>query len=174
MKSHQEFRLRVAAALFAAGCLLRGAALAEDAVKDATPATASLIHPGEPWLDTDGQPIQAHSAGMLFHNGVYFWFGENKSASNNLADAQGRVPVIGVSAYSSRDLVHWKNEGLVLKAMPDDPGHDLHLILCHLDLLADKPESRYVLGKTIDYLVTGPASALLTRGVTADLECLLR
>ena len=47
---------------------------------------------------------------------------------------------------------------------------ELHLVLCNLDLLADKPESRYVLGRTIDYLVTGGASALAKRCVTADLE----
>ena len=23
-------------------------------------------------------------------------------------------------------MLHWKNEGLVLKAVPDDPDHDLH------------------------------------------------
>ena len=51
---------------------------------------------------------------------------------------------------------------------------DLHLILCNLDLLADKPESRYVLGRTIDYLVTGQASALAKRCVTADLEHMLQ
>ncbi len=130
MNSPRYSRLKSIVTLFAAGCLLGGAAPTEAAVKDAPPSAASLIHPGQPWLDTDGQPIQAHSAGILFHNGVYYWYGENKSAPNDPPDAQGRqldrVPVIGVSAYSSRDLVRWKNEGLVLKAVPDDPAHDLH------------------------------------------------
>jgi beta-xylosidase len=36
------------------------------------------------------------------------------------------VDVIGVSCYSSRDLIHWKNEGVVLPSVPGDIGHDLH------------------------------------------------
>ncbi len=89
---------------------------------------SDAIRPGEVWLDTDGHPIQAHSAGILHHQGVFYWYGENKSAPNDPPDGRNldRIPVIGVSAYSSRDLVHWKNEGLVLKAIPDDPAHDLH------------------------------------------------
>ena len=32
----------------------------------------------------------------------------------------------GIRCYSSPDLLHWKDEGLVLKAVPGDPAHDLH------------------------------------------------
>ena len=51
---------------------------------------------------------------------------------------------------------------------------DLHLVLCNLDLLSDKPESRYVLGRTLDYLHTGKPSRLTARCATVDLEKLLR
>lgn len=51
---------------------------------------------------------------------------------------------------------------------------NLHLILCDLDLLADKPESRFVLRRTIDYLRSGEASQLAARCPTAELERLLR
>jgi hypothetical protein len=51
---------------------------------------------------------------------------------------------------------------------------DLHLVLCNLDILANKPESRYVLGKTVDYLLAGQASALSKHCATADLEPILR
>lgn len=85
------------------------------------------FRPGEIWLDTDGQPIQAHGGGMLLHEGVYYWYGENKAAPNTCKDGGGhlaRVEVIGISCYSSTDLMNWKNEGVVLKAV-DEPGHDL-------------------------------------------------
>jgi hypothetical protein len=59
------------------------------------------------WLDTSGKPIQAHSAGILFEEGVYYWYGEDKSL--------GDYNKTGVSCYSSRDLYTWKHEGLVLK-----------------------------------------------------------
>lgn len=84
----------------------------------------SVIRPGEVWLDTDGAPIQAHGGGVLHEKGRYYWFGENKNTPNN--PGKTRVDVIGVSCYSSRDLLNWKNEGIVLPAVPDDPGHDLH------------------------------------------------
>ena len=84
---------------------------------------------GDLWLDTDGNPIQAHGGGMLQHGGAYYWYGENKDAEN-AHGAEGalldRVDVIGVSCYSSADLLNWKNEGVVLPAVPDDPSHDLH------------------------------------------------
>jgi hypothetical protein len=51
---------------------------------------------------------------------------------------------------------------------------NLHLILCDLDLLADKPESRFVLRRTIDYLRSGEASQLAGRCPTEELERLLR
>jgi hypothetical protein len=51
---------------------------------------------------------------------------------------------------------------------------DLHLVLCNLDLLANKPESRYVLEKTLAYLAAGQPSRLTARCATAELEKLLR
>ena len=82
-----------------------------------------MFRPGEVWRDTDGEPIQAHGGGVLFHEGVYYWYGENKDAPNS---GDGRVDVLGVSCYSSPDLTRWKNEGVALPAVPDDPAHDLH------------------------------------------------
>jgi hypothetical protein len=85
--------------------------------------------PGEIWLDTDGKPIQAHGGCILSDEGVYYWFGENKDGENYLDESKGflhRVDVVGVSCYSSTDLLNWKNEGVVLPAVPDDPTSDLH------------------------------------------------
>ena len=31
----------------------------------------TAFRPGEVWLDTAGEPIQAHGGGVLFHEGVY-------------------------------------------------------------------------------------------------------
>jgi hypothetical protein len=49
----------------------------------------------------------------------------------------------------------------------------LHLVLCDLDLLADKPECRYVLAKTLDYLLAGQPSRLTRQCAAADVEKLL-
>jgi hypothetical protein len=79
----------------------------------------------QPWLDTNGKPIQAHGGGILFFEGVYYWFGENKNGPTILSHMH-RVDAIGISCYSSRTLNDWRDEGLVLKAVPNDPKHDLH------------------------------------------------
>jgi beta-xylosidase len=83
--------------------------------------------PGEPWLDTDGNPIQAHGGGILSRNGVYYWYGEHKAGPTKPTASVGfRVDVIGMACYSSTDLVRWQNERIVLPAVEDDPHHDLH------------------------------------------------
>jgi len=59
------------------------------------------------WPDTDGNHINAHGADVLFHNGVYYLYGEAKDKSC--------VSHIGIQCYSSTDLYNWKNCGAVLK-----------------------------------------------------------
>lgn len=96
-----------------------------------TAAIPAAFAPGEVWRDTDGQAINAHGGGMLFHEGVYYWYGEFKAGKTYLPDCNKswggtRVDVAGVSCYSSTNLYDWKNEGLVLPAVTDDPNSDLH------------------------------------------------
>jgi hypothetical protein len=52
--------------------------------------------------------------------------------------------------------------------------HGLHLVLCNLDILADKPESRYVLGRTLDYLLTTQSSVPARRIGRNELDLLVR
>ncbi len=91
----------------------------------------SAFRPGEIWLDEAGKPINAHGGGMLFHGGTYYWYGENKEGRTWIPESTKswggyRVDVTGVRCYSSNDLLRWRDRGLVLKAVPDGPGHDLH------------------------------------------------
>jgi hypothetical protein len=87
--------------------------------------------PGEVWRNTDGQAINAHGGGILFHDGAYYWYGECKEGKTYLPDCNKswggtRVDVVGVSCYSSTNLCDWENKGIVLAAAPDDPRSDLH------------------------------------------------
>ena len=87
--------------------------------------------PGEVWLDTDGNPINAHGGGIMLHEGTYYWYGEMKVGETYLPECNKswdgyRVEVTGISCYSSKDLLNWKYEGNVLPAVKDDPDHDLH------------------------------------------------
>jgi hypothetical protein len=86
-----------------------------------------MIQPGEIWNDTSGKPIQAHGGCILVDGDTYYWYGENKDTPN-VPKEMGRlhrVDVVGVNCYSSKNLVEWKNEGVVLPAV-HNTGHDLH------------------------------------------------
>jgi len=94
-------------------------------------ASPDAFRPGESWLDTEGDPINAHGGGVLFQDGVYYWYGEIKSGETRLPESNKswtgtRVQAGGVSCYSSTDLIRWKNEGVALAPVADDPGHDLY------------------------------------------------
>jgi len=90
----------------------------------------SYIIPGEVWKDTDGNPINAHGGGLLYHDGTYYWYGEYKKGKTILPDWATwecyRTDVTGVGCYSSKDLLNWKFEGIVLPAVKEGPNHDLH------------------------------------------------
>jgi hypothetical protein len=75
----------------------------------------TCFHPGAIWPDNHGVHINAHGGGVLFHAGVYYWFGEHK-----IAGEAGNAAHVGVHAYSSADLYHWKDEGIALQ-VSDDP-----------------------------------------------------
>jgi hypothetical protein len=70
----------------------------------------ATFQPGELWLDTDGELINAHGGGFLFYDSTYYWFGEHK-----ISGKEGNKAMIGVRVYSSKDLYNWKNEGVALQ-----------------------------------------------------------
>ena len=85
---------------------------------------------GKVWLDTSGKAINAHGGGVLFHEGVYYWYGELKEGRTylplvNKGWGGTRVVAGGVSCYSSTNLYDWKNEGVALPSNAEDPTHDL-------------------------------------------------
>ena len=93
-------------------------ALLISGVAGAATETAA-IRPGETWLDDHGVAINAHGGGLLFHEGVYFWFGEHK-----VAGGAGNRAQVGVHVYASTDLYHWKDAGIAL-AVSDDPASEI-------------------------------------------------
>ncbi len=84
---------------------------------------------GEVWKDTNGNPINAHGAGLLHYNDTYYMFGEIKKGKTWFVPNQNwedyRVPAGGVSCYSSKDLLNWKYEGVGLSPVKGDPANDL-------------------------------------------------
>ena len=71
--------------------------------------------PGQEWLDTDGNRIQAHGGSVLYVDGRYYWYGENKEKT--LPDSG--IWHWGVRLYSSEDLYNWKSEGIIVPPSSD-------------------------------------------------------
>ncbi|CAK8562524.1 unnamed protein product [Lathyrus sativus] len=117
----------------------------------------NYFFPGRIWLDTDGNPIQAHGGCVLFDesSSTYYWYGEYKDGPTYLANhnkGPARVDVIGVGCYSSKDLWTWKNEGIVLTAEKTNKTHDLHKsnVLERPKVIYNEKTRKYVMWMHID------------------------
>jgi hypothetical protein len=120
-------------------------------------ALPPVFAPGEIWLDTDGHPINAHGGGILFHDGIYYWYGEYKAGKTFLPDCNKswggtRVDTVGVSCYSSTNLYDWKYEGIVLPAVTNDPQNDLYTgkVLERPKVIYNKATKQFVMWMHID------------------------
>ena len=65
------------------------------------------FYPGEIWPDDHGVHINAHGGGVLFEDGVYYWYGEHR-----IEGTAGNVAHVGVHVYSSQDLMNWMDRGI--------------------------------------------------------------
>ena len=82
-------------------------------------STPSPLRPGQPWLDTAGEQINAHGFCILRHHDTYYWFGSQKIPGKT----EDEPNEAGVSCYTSKDLLSWTNAGLVLDARsPEGPA----------------------------------------------------
>ncbi len=86
------------------------------------------IHPGKKWLDTEGNPIQAHGFSVFYDEASkeYLWLGENKEKTR----IGGTVWHWGVRLYASRDFYNWENRGIIIPPEPDDLTSPLHPTYC--------------------------------------------
>ena len=72
------------------------------------------FRPGSLWYDEKGEVINAHGGGILLLGKTYYWFGEKRGTHQSE----------GVNVYSSKDLYHWKYEGIAL-SQSNDPQSDI-------------------------------------------------
>jgi hypothetical protein len=80
------------------------------------------IRPGQVWLDTDGNRIQAHGGSIMYLDGTFYWYGENKEKTKRGSG----IWHWGVRCYSSTDLYNWTDEGLIIPPVEDDVESPLH------------------------------------------------
>lgn len=79
-------------------------------------------------VDQNGQPVHAHGGHMLFENGWYYWFGENRTGRRK------------VSCYRSKDLKswEWRNDVLTLDSPVKPIYHRTSLVLEPEELHGDR------------------------------------
>ncbi len=100
------------------------------------------ICPGRTMEDENGKRIQAHGAGMIYDNGTYYWYGENKEHTTGKTD----IWTWGIRFYSSKDLVNWKDEGIVIPPDTENKESSLHPSK-HVDrphILYNQKTGRYI------------------------------
>ena len=116
----------------------------------------TAFEPGQVWKDIHGKPINAHGGGILYHNGTYYWYGEIKKGKTRRVPGATwenyRVNAGGVSCYSSRDLVNWKYEGVVLTPDTTDSTSDLHItkVIERPKVIFNKSTGKFVMWMHID------------------------
>jgi len=80
------------------------------------------IRPGKVWYDTNGNRIQAHGGSVMYLDGVYYWYGENKEKTTG----DNGIWHWGVRCYTSQDLYNWEDKGLIIPPQTEDPQSSLH------------------------------------------------
>ena len=102
----------------------------------------NCIRPGKIWLDTEGKRIQAHGGSVMYIDGTYYWYGENKEKT----DGKNGIWHWGVKCYSSQDLYNWKDEGIIIPPEPDDPTSSLYPKKCmdRPHIIYNKKTKKYV------------------------------
>lgn len=69
------------------------------------------VHEFVQWRDTDGDIINASDGGVIYVDGVYYWYGQALRPLPFAKEGKGgQVTTTGVVMYSSTDLYTWKKE----------------------------------------------------------------
>ena len=86
------------------------------------PTRYNSIRPGQVWLDTEGKRIQAHGGSVMYLDGAYYWYGENKE----FTEANNGIWHWGVRCYKSTDLYNWEDLGLIIPPDTENPNSPIH------------------------------------------------
>ena len=101
------------------------------------------FRPGQVWLDTEGKRIQAHGGSVIYVDGIYYWYGENKEFTDGTND----IWTYGIRFYRSNDLYNWEDLGLVIPPDTEDEKSPLNPTNCMLDrphIIYNKRTKKYV------------------------------
>ena len=120
-----------------------------------------MLYPVKPLLDTNGSRVQAHGGSIFYEDGTYYFYGENKEKTTG----KDKVWTWGVRAYSSKDLLSWQDEGLIV---PPDLENKKSLL--HPYHYLDRPHivRSYTTGKYVLWAKFSHKSEFCFAVLTAD------
>ena len=68
------------------------------------------IKSGLTWFDARKNVLNAHGGNVIYHDGVYYWYGEHKiKGLSESTHADG-----GVHCYASNDFMKWYDQGMMI------------------------------------------------------------
>ena len=76
-----------------------------------------MLKNGIVWKDTQGNPIHAHGGYMIFHEGYYYWYGEDRRDN------------FYVSCYRSQNLTDWEFRNHILTTNSKMEGYRVRTTL---------------------------------------------
>lgn len=76
-----------------------------------------MLKNGIVWKDTQGNPLHAHGGYMIFHEGYYYWYGEDRRDN------------FYVSCYRSQNLTDWEFRNHILTANSKMEGYRVRTTL---------------------------------------------
>ena len=105
------------------------------------------------WQDSNGNYINAHGGGILFHEGLYYWFGEHRPEN-------GFTTEVGVNCYASSDLQNWTHKGIAL-AVSEESGNDIErgCIMERPKVIYNKKTGKFVMWFHLELKGKGYAAA---------------
>lgn len=120
-----------------------------------------MLYPVKPLLDTNGSRVQAHGGSVFYEDGTYYFYGENKEKTTG----KDKIWTWGVRAYSSKDLLSWQDEGLII---PPDLENKKSLL--HPYHYLDRPHivRSYTTGKYVLWAKFSHKSEFCFAVLTAD------
>lgn len=101
------------------------------------------FYPGQVWNDTKGERIQAHGGSVIYVDGAYYWYGENKE----FTDGVSGIWTYGVRCYKSVDLYNWEDLGLIIPPDLEKESSSLnptHAMLDRPHIIYNKRTEKFV------------------------------
>ena len=100
---------------------LKNQPLTKEAAEQISVGEQTAVYPGRLWRDRSGKRIQAHGGALLYEDGTYYWYGENKDRT----DGKCNIWTWGIRAYASGDLYNWEDKGLIIEPNLMNPQSNL-------------------------------------------------